>query len=68
MKQISERYSLSAPVPSLKLTCSEQQVLIFVRLQASALIQDVKLTCSVLSMALISVKLLVAVKLPVSEL
>ena len=45
-EQFSAGHSVSAPIPTLRLTCSEQPVLIFARLQAFALPQALKLTCS----------------------
>ena len=53
-EQFSAGHSVSEPIPTLRLTCSEQPGLIVVRLQASALPQALKLTCSVQPMALIS--------------
>jgi hypothetical protein len=46
-EQFSGGHSVSAPIQALKLTCSARPVLIFVRLQASALPQALKRTCSV---------------------
>ena len=45
-EQFSAGYSVSAPIPTLSLTCSEQQGLIVVMPQASALPQALKLICS----------------------